>query len=431
MSTEVIDKPIEQKTEIVNPVLKESDLDISKKIFNEQKAKAQAAPPEDKMIEQDVSRMKPKAKKQPEQPKVEETIPPVADPKSEKSPPKQDSDKAHTELPEDIFQPASEKKEEAPVVTEIDAMELPKGAKPESVASFSKLKEISKSQIAKLQTELEQLKSRNGGNGDLEVLKKELTDYRTKYGELEERFGRELYTASPQFQANFIEKEQAAITGAKAYLDGSDVEPGIVDMIVHLPPKKRAETLAERGVDQYAAGGILAELSRYDGVQRDKSKAIENWKTDVARSVEQQTLQQQEQESKRKEQEENVWKEAISNLDLIPLRKSKDETWNSRGGQILERAKQMFNGDTDLKTLAVNQIKGEAYDALNDVVTSLVGQLKDVRAENAKLKANKPGGEMTQGIPGKTDAQKHEGMSREESAKSIFNMFKAQNQGGV
>jgi hypothetical protein len=446
---DVIEKPVEQpKVEVVNPVLKDEHVEQSKQFFRDQLAKAKEMPAEEKVVEQDVARMKPRKKESPQS-----ESPPVAESKEvgevDLSLSSSKPADAHTELPEDIFTPAAKKEEVKPseAITEVDTMKLPEGAKPVEVASFSKLKEVSKSHIARLEEQLNDLRGKVNGNADVEALRTQLKESQGKYGELEERFGRELYTASPRFQSEFIEKEQSAILGAKAYLDGSpDVDAGIVDMLVALPPKKRAETLAERGVDQYAAGGILAELSRFDAVQRDKSKAIENWKTDTAQLIEQESAKQQEKDDRRVALENETWENTVKDLqDLWPLRKSKQEAWNQRGEKIVLNGKKIFNGgswkfDQDgelvsateregLKTIGDLVLMGLSYRPAEKIIDQLTKKNKEQAEQISKLTASKPGGEMTQSVPSKTEDKQHEGMDRMESAKVIFNRFMQQAKG--
>src|SRR6266576_3756091 len=153
-AADLLDKPIEQKAEIVNPVLK--DLDISKGIFREQmeKSKPKEETPKPESVELAKEELKKEEKKPAESPKPEKAAKP--------------------KLPEDIFVPASDEKEKpkpSEAITELDSLKLPEGAKSEQVASFGVLKEKSKSHISRLETELQELRSQLSSvqkNGDAE-----------------------------------------------------------------------------------------------------------------------------------------------------------------------------------------------------------------------------------------------------------------------
>lgn len=362
--------------------------------------------------------------------------PPVTNAEATPDPPVPADASRHTKLPEDIFTPdeptPTKPVQEDEAIKEIRESTLPEGTKARTLKSFQQLRDLSVSHLEKANArvrELESKLSQQSGNGAVEDYQKQITQERQKYAELEERFGRALFTESPRFQQMFSEPEKAAIDGAKAYLEGTEINPNLVDVIIHATPKRRLDMLNEAGATPDQIAAIVAQISRYDDIQRSKGKAIENWKTDVAQMSEQETAYRQQQEEKRRQEEETIWEQVVSSADLLPLKKSKnDQAWNNRIPEIIQKAKTDFNGnEATLPDLGLVILKGRAYDALSEVVDKLTERLNNLISEGAKLKAVKPGGEMTQAIPGigKPDLSK---MSPDEVSAAIFraNQGKAQ-----
>lgn len=315
-----------------------------------------------------------------------------------------------------------------PDVAEIMAAELPKGAKKEQIDSFAKLKTA---QATKLQVwidkanDLEQ-KISQGDNSktELEQLRKQLAEANERAAKIGEDFEKVAFEKSPKFQAQFSAREQTAIDLAKSYLDGTEIKPDIIELAARATGRKRVEILQQAGVDDTVLQLISPHLAAFDTVQREKQAALENWKT-LSKQEQQQAQQQQERAmAQRAEQENKVWESVVNKArtDLLPLRASKENPeWNSRSEELVTRAKQIFNGDgADLPTFGETILKGVAYDAQQEVVEHLRGEVASLRAENGRLKSAAPGATMTSGSQdnGTTSAPK---ASRDDQAKSTFN----------
>lgn len=363
--------------------------------------------------------------------------PPVTSAEAKPDPPVPADASRHTKLPEDIFTPDEptppKPVQEDEAIKEIRESTLPEGTKARTLKSFQQLRDLSVSHLEKANARVRELEAKLGqqSNGDVEAYKKQITEGQQKYAELEERFGRALFTESPRFQQMFSEPEKAAIDGAKAYLEGTEINPNLVDVIIHATPKRRLDMLNEAGATPDMIAAIVAQVSRYDDIQRSKGKAIENWKTDVAQMSEQEATYRQQQEAKRRQEEETVWEQVVSSADLLPLKKSKnDQGWNNRIPEIIQKAKTDFNGnEATLPDLGLVILKGRAYDALSEVVDKLTERLNNVLSEGAKLKAVKPGGEMTQAIPGVSGTKDLSKMSPDEVSAAIFRANQAKAQG--
>lgn len=340
-------------------------------------------------------------------------------------------------LPEDILSPKPKEEEFKPssTIAELEAMTLPKNAKPEKVAAFAELKKKAIADLTAAEKRMQDLEQRiasSTSNSEIEKLNEKLKQAELKAAEIEDAWAKTSLETSPQFQRNYIKREQAELESAKAYLEGSEVDPRIIDYAARTHGATRVKVLTEAGLTPELIASVNSHLAVYDGIQRDKQAAIENWQAQGAQWQEQEAQRLQAEQQKRSQQEEQVWENVFKkNSNLIPYRESKDDKWNSRRSELIERAKTIFNGNgTDLPTMAEVVQKGVAYDALQEnVVEPLLEKIKTLEGENAKLRSSAPGGQITQttGEVAKVDPSK---VSREELSKQTFNDALAAARGG-
>jgi hypothetical protein len=333
-------------------------------------------------------------------------------------------------VPDDVIDPnkATPPKVHA-AVAEIQEAELPKGAKKEQVDSFAKLKTKAAAHLqAALDraADLEKQAAAATNKDEVAALQKRAQEAEDRAKQIAEDFEKVNFEQSPKFKAQFADQEKTALDLAKSYLDGTEIKPDIIDLAAHATGRKRLEILKGAGIEDSSISALLPHLANYDTIQRNKQATLANWKNESKQW--QQEAQQRSEKAKaaRLEQENKVWEQVISSVDLLPLRKSKDNPeWNGRGEQIVAESKKIFNGDgTDLPTFAETILKGRAYDAQQEVVDHLKGQVASLREENAKLKSAAPGGSIGAGTQdgAPVDTTK---MSRDDVAKSTFNSEKA------
>lgn len=356
---------------------------------------------------------------------------------TEETPPETKTDVEQAEpptsvLPDDIFAPApTEEPKQSDAIAAIDAMVLPKGAKEKTQADFGKLKTVAKEQISKAEArvrELEDKVSKSTSSVEIEALQKKITETEKKASTIEEEFARVAFEHSPRFQAQFVTSEKAAIDSAKSYLEGSEIDPKIIDFAAHNTGKNRLQILSDSGMDERMVAAVTSHLAEYDRVQREKSTAIENWRNQGAQWQEQEQKRIETETVKRREFENKTWETVLAknSTDLLPFRSSKNETWNSRAETLKLQAKEnferTFNGQgVPLEVSADAYQKAAAYDALMDnVVNPLMEKTKLLETENAKLRSAAPGGSITQsnGTVTKPDPTK---MDRVDLSKQTFN----------
>lgn len=347
---------------------------------------------------------------------------------------------AKSKIPDDVIDP--DKKPDPKVheaVAEIEAMALPKNAKPEQVASFNTLKTKSAEHLQKALDEAADLRKKLESNAtpaaELEGLRTQLKEANERASGIEERWSKEEFASSPKFRAQFSSREQTAIELAKSYLDGTEVKQDIIDLAAHATGRKRLEILKDAGVEDNVITAIMPHLANYDTVQREKKTALDNWKAESKNWQEEAQRQTEKARAQRTEQENKVWEAVVGKLDLMPLRKSKDNNeWNARADELLTRAKQIFNGNgADLPVFAETILQGVVGPVKDEIIDHLKEKVANLTTENEKLKSAAPGGSITAGTgdgaapPPPAPGDK---AGREQQQKDTFNAELAKARGG-
>ena len=336
-------------------------------------------------------------------------------------------EKPKSAIPEDVISPAKdepEKEKPDEVIAAIDAMELPKGASKTQVASFGELRQKAKERIESQKSRIKELEEKIGqssNKADIEALQSKITAAEEKASKIEEEFSRAAYEQSPRFRSKFVTREATALDGAKKVLEGTEVSPEIIEVAARLSGQKRREVLKNAGIEGDLLSEVVPYLVSYDSVQNDKKAALENWKGEAAQIAEENKAKSEVARVRKLAEENRVWETVSRKIDLLPLRKSKeDDRWNARAEELDARAKQIFNGEgVPLDAFAETIRKGVAYDAQDEVLQKVIEENTHLKAENAKLKSARPGGSITVGgDQGKPDQSK---MSFEEKAKATFN----------
>ncbi len=371
-------------------------------------------------------------------PKVE-SLEPAAEPVAEPPPPKGKADAepdvpTASVLPDDVFDPKETDKPS--VIAEIEAAQLPKGAKQTTIDSFNKLKTKSIEEITAAQSRIQEYErklSEATTNKEVETLRERLKSAEQKATELEENWAKTSLETSPQFQRQFVKREQQALEAAKGYLEGTEVDPRIVDYAARVTGASRLKVLNEAGLDPTQVGAIEARLAHYDAIQRDKSEAVDHWREQGAQWQEAEAQRVQQQQAQRAEFESKVWENVLSkNANLLPFRSSKDETWNSQAESFKTEARDIFLGKgADPETMADVVQRGVVaksgfYDKIIDHL-SKQNKLKDEQISKLQSAAPNGGITTTSGAAPTNDASK---MSRDDLSKHTFNQELAAARGG-
>jgi hypothetical protein len=403
--------------ELPNPVIL-PDMEISKGLFNDAMEAEKSKPAE--AIEQETP--PPSKLETPEPEPVPEKG--TTDDKKVEEPKVEVPPATRANLPEELITGKKPEPRVYDALTELDAMVLPKNAKPEQVASFAKLKEQAKKVIEEKVGRIRELETKTGEGAsrhEIEAAQERIKAAETKVQEYEQTIERIAYKESPRFK-QFENDEAATLTNAKSYFEGTEINPEIIEYAARATGAQRIKILTEAGADASLIGAVSPYLAQYDNIQRYKTGALENWKAEQSKWVEQSNAQQQAAQEQRRKSEDDVWTQTVHELsDLVPLRKfDKNDSWNTRSEELLKQAKAVYNGDgVDLKTVAERLIKGQAYDALDEVRIALTEELNKVLGENAKLKSARPGASNGQVSVSANGSDEH--LTPAEAAKRRFN----------
>ncbi len=377
-----------------NPVIP-TDMEFSKSNFNAQMEAAKTAEPNEK-TEPTETEFPPSTEPKPESKPEPEAVPEKGTTDDKVQIPTELTPAARANLPEELLTGKKPEPKVDDAIAEIDAMVLPKNAKPEQVASFSKLKEQSKrvieEKLARI-NELESKTSEGASRHEIEAAQERVKAAETARKELESTLERVAFTESPRFK-QFLNDEVATLANAKTYFEGTEINPDIIEYAARLSGSKRIQVLTEAGADPNIIAAVSPYLAQFDNIQRHKAGALENWKVEAAQNAEQYKVQQEAQQQQRRKSEDEVWSQVQTDLsNLVPYRKfDKNDSWNSRADELLQKAKTVYNGDgVDLKEVGTIIGKGMAYDALDEVRIAVTEELNKALQENARLKSAKPG----------------------------------------
>lgn len=279
---------------------------------------------------------------------------------------------------------------EKPADDDISKIELPKGASPKSAEAFARLK-----------VRIEELESKRK---EWEAAPKVVdpTDWKAKLeaaesraAELEARVERTDFEKSPRFQQQFTTKEQNALKDATGYLEGSDVNPNVIELAARATGAARIKILGEAGVSGELLSAIMPSLRAYDDVQREKTAALENWKGTAAQWQAEQEKQKTAAEAQTRAQEERVMadvgKKVAANFEVYQKVEGHD-AWNAQVDDLQTEAKKFFSGDMPLEQIAEVAYYGLGAKHLHAMFHTLQGKYREVQTELAKLKSASPGG---------------------------------------
>ncbi len=415
--------------ELPNPVIL-PDMDFSKNNFNAQMEAAKTAPTETETPT--------------ETPTVEATPKPEAQPTPEPAPEKGTTDDkveiptevspaSRANLPEELLTGKKPEPQIDDAIQKIRDAKLPDNAKADAIKNFGELKKYAESivqeKLARI-NELESKTSEGASRHEIEAASERVKAAEAKAKELESTIERIAFTESPKFK-RFLNDESATLTSAKAYFEGTEINPEIVEYAARVGGAQRVKILREAGLDAELIASVQPYLAEFDKIQRYKQGALENWKVEAAQQSEAYKAQQTAQADQRRKAEDEVWSQVQTDLsNLVPYRKfEKNESWNTRADELLSKAKTVYNGDgVDLKEVGTIIGKGMAYDALDEVRIALTDELNKVRGENTKLKSAKPGasnGQVT--VANGSDAN----LTEEQRRKRDFNVAMGAARGGA
>lgn len=232
------------------------------------------------------------------------------------------------------------------------------------------------------------------------------------------------FERSPKFQ-RFVTAANDELTAAKAYLEGSEIDPNVIELASRATGANRLKILSENGVDGNAIAAISPHLARIDALNRDKTAAQENWKGTQAQWEAEQRQAVERQNATVKEHEDRVFSTVGKKLSetLEPFQKvDGNEEWNSGVAAREAQVKAVFDGTLPLEKTSEVLYKGVAFDVIHEAWKDLRSKFNDLVAENERIRAVQPGVGSTKADSGAQPASTGDAMR---DAASTFDMMKA------
>lgn len=229
-------------------------------------------------------------------------------------------------------------------------------------------------------------------NAPDEATAAELKVLRERTKELESVVEKSHFEKSPRFQ-QFLNREAQQIEGAKKYLEGSTIDPNVIELAAKAVGKKRIDILKDAGADAEIIAAITPYLAQYDSIQSDKAHALENHKQIIEQDSVNQRRDAEAKAAQERENEDKVFKSVGENVSKTfePFQKvDGNEKWNAQVDRLNAEAREFFSGDMPIEKVAEIAYYGVGAKVIHEMNHRLRAKLQSANAEIASLKAAQP-----------------------------------------
>lgn len=304
--------------------------------------------------------------------------------------PKPDAAKPDGDFPEELL--GGEKK--VPEKKEEDDIPTPEFRSPEKRKHWDQLKGRFVETRTKLEAAEARLKELEAKSQSVDSTKyeEELKTERQRRAEMEEKLERTAFTQSPKYQG-YVEREKGTLEAAKGYLDGSEINPRIIDLAAEQKPADRLKTLTEANMDATTIAAIMPYLAQADSIRSDREKALASYKEEMAQDAAAQAQQQTAAEARDREQQSAIFQKVNADVaKKYPVFQKVDghDKWNAVVDKMNADAKSFWEGGHSDEELAEVAHKAAGYEPLFRLYTAVLEQSKELRAQISKLTAQQP-----------------------------------------
>lgn len=294
-------------------------------------------------------------------------------------------------LPDELFGKPKEPEHKS-LSAELDAVEPP--ANQRAVGNFKQLKELSKKHIAALEQQVAELKRKPAEPApDTAKFQEQLKAEQDRRAALEAELERANFEASPRYKQFGAEMAQE-LASAKSYLEGTEINPNVLEIAARETGAKRLAILRENGVDPETIAAISPYMARIDRLGARRDVAVQDWKSTQEKwSADQQRQQQAEEERLRAEEDQvfNSTGEAVAQV-FEPFRTIPgNDKWNAQVELLKTEAREFFNGSLPLEKLSEIAYYGVGAKVLHKAFHTLREKYEEQSKELAALKAAQPG----------------------------------------
>lgn len=295
--------------------------------------------------------------------------------------------------------------------------------------SFNRLETASKAKVAALQAKLDEMtrKAETAPAGPSKEHEEALRAASERAAKLEEQLERAAFAESPRFQ-KFGSEITAELGTAKGYLEGTQISPAVLDLAASQAGQARLKTLRDAGMDSETIAAVGPHLARADAIRRERDGALDSWKTDHAREMEQHQAQQAQQKAALERQEKEVWDKVAAEMrgkhPAFTKVDGKDK-WNALVDQNEKLSEDFAMGRMPLDELFRLGREGVAARTIKLMNDELVVKVNALTEEVGRLRAAQPGTGHTN-----TSTTPAKPMNETEEHKAAFNRGLEQVRGG-
>lgn len=269
---------------------------------------------------------------------------------------------------------------------------------------YKKVQQGAKTAVEKARAELtalrEEYETHKKSNGKVpESFQKEYEATKAELAKYREAIQRSDLQNDPAFVGKYQPREDAKrrqLTTAAKEL-GLDAE--LVETALHSSYKRRLEIVRDltSSLDtaEGAQGDLMGLMRAYDDIQEEKRSELEKAGETAAAYHKERQAQREAEEARIRKEEDNVFSEALEDAKkkLFPFQRVEgNEAWNKQADSLIEEAKRRFNEGSNLREVADTYLQGVAYKVQATVLQQAQKDLKEARAQIAKLTGASPSG---------------------------------------
>lgn len=315
------------------------------------------------------------------------TAPSKDEPQEQKKP---ETTQDESEFPKEVMtgekEPAPEEKDD------LDEIQPTPKMGEASRANFDKLKQAAREariEVARVKAELEAARNAKPAAA---VDNEELTAIKARAAELEAVVEKANFAMSDKFRAVVAEGE-SEIASAKSFLEGTEIDPAVIDLAARLRGPKRAAALREAGIDTDNIALIGTHLAENDRIEARKAHMLEHAKTERAQWEQQAAAQKEAQLVAERAEEDRVYAEVGAEIAKLfePFQKIPGaDKWNADVDALTQQAKEFFNGKMTIKEMAEIAYYGVGAKKIHRMFHTQRAEVKALKEQLSKLKVAQP-----------------------------------------
>lgn len=208
---------------------------------------------------------------------------------------------------------------------------------------------------------------------------------------LEAKLERAAFMESPKFMAKLTE-EADALTAAKAELQGTEVNPELVEHAARLTGEKRRAVLKEAGADSETIAAVVAHLAEFDKIGRQKAAMLADHKGESERWKAEERQRAEQSEAQQRAEDEKVFAGTADEVATSTgfKRIPGQDKWNARLDAVDARAAEIDHGNISRKDAAIASRKAALTELVLEINASLRNALKAATAQVQKLTGAQP-----------------------------------------